>query len=86
MQSTKEKYKELWDRIVFMTIGSEFEYSENITGVRIIDRTADYELCYKYEVWVNFSEAHHHKEKMDYFMEKLREIFDDLVEYKTHAM
>ena len=44
------KTKEAWDRVVFSLIGETFPYSEEIDGVRVVDKKKS---C-RFEVWTRF--------------------------------
>ncbi|OMJ72759.1 hypothetical protein SteCoe_28707 [Stentor coeruleus] len=44
------RLKDIWDKLVFSLIGETLPYSEDIVGVRIVDK----KCSYKYEVWCKF--------------------------------
>ncbi|OMJ88529.1 hypothetical protein SteCoe_9572 [Stentor coeruleus] len=44
------RIKDVWDKLVFSVIGETLPYSEDIVGVRVLDR----KNSYKFEVWCKF--------------------------------
>lgn len=44
------RIKDVWDKLVFSVIGETLPYSEDIVGVRVLDK----KNLYKFEVWCKF--------------------------------
>ncbi len=48
------KIDELWIKLIFLLIGENIPYSDNINGVRFVDKTKVLKsTIFKFEVWVN---------------------------------
>ncbi len=48
------KIDELWIKLIFLLIGENIPYSNNINGVRFVDKTKVLKsTIFKFEVWVN---------------------------------
>jgi len=71
-----KKYKDfnlindLWINLLVKTIGENFEHSELLNGVRIVDCSIDYKIIYRIEFW--FSD----KTFKDYFESKVKEFLE----------
>ena len=47
---------ELWTKLIFLVIGETIPYSNNINGVRFVDKTKygyNKSVMFKFEIWVN---------------------------------
>ena len=70
------KYKDFqdidnqWINLVMKTVGENFDHSEILNGVRIVDSTIDYKIMYRIELW--FSD----KKYKEYFETKIKEILE----------
>jgi hypothetical protein len=70
------KYKDfyelnnLWMILIVKTVGEDFDHSEILNGVRIVDSTIDYKIMYRVELW--FSD----KKYKEYFETKIKEILE----------
>jgi hypothetical protein len=71
-----KKYKDfnlindLWINILVKTIGENFEHSNILNGVRIVDCSIDFKIIYRLEFW--FSD----KNFKDYFESKVKEFLE----------
>lgn len=70
------KYKDfdqinsLWEILTVKTVGENFDHSEILNGIRIVDSTIDYKIMYRVELW--FSD----KKYKEYFETKIKEILE----------
>lgn len=68
------KYKDfdqinnLWLNVIVKTVGENFQHSDILNGVRIVDSTIDYKIIYRIELW--FSD----KKYKEYFETKIKDI------------
>jgi translation initiation factor 4E len=71
-----KKYKDfdhvnyLWTILTTKTVGENFDHSEILNGVRIVDSTIDYKIMYRVELW--FSD----KKYKEYFETKIKDILE----------
>lgn len=70
------KYKDfdymniLWNLVIMKVVGENFEHSNILNGVRIVDCTIDNKIMYRIEVW--FSD----KKFKEYFETKIKDILE----------
>lgn len=70
------KYKDfydinkLWQKVIVKTVGENFEHSDILNGVRVVDSTIDNKIMYRIELW--FSD----KQYKDYFETKIKDILE----------
>lgn len=69
MRKIKDLYSvnEQWNNIMALVVGENFEHSEILNGVRIVDCTIDDKIMYRIEFW--FSDKLH----KDYFENKIKQ-------------
>lgn len=65
-----EQVNNLWINLIVKTVGENYEHSEILNGVRIVDCTIDYKIMYRVELW--FSD----KKYKEYFETKIKEILE----------
>jgi hypothetical protein len=71
-----KKYKDFdqlnssWIKLIAWAVGENFENSETLNGIRIVDCTIDYKIMYRIELW--FSDKNHYK----YFESKIKEVMN----------
>ena len=58
----------LWEKLLVCIVSENFEYSEIINGVRIVDCTIENKLMYRFEIWFN------NKNYKDYYESKIKEL------------
>lgn len=61
---------ELWYNVIMNIVGENFNHSNILNGVRIVDSTIDYKIMYRIELW--FSD----KKYKEYFETKIKEILE----------
>jgi len=61
---------DLWQNIILMAVGENYENSEVLNGVRIVDCTIDNKIMCRIELWFN------DKKCKDYFEHKIKEILN----------
>ena len=61
---------ELWKKLIMMAVSEDYQHSEILNGVRIVDCTIDYKVMYRVEIW--FSD----KKYKEYFETKIKEILN----------
>ena len=59
---------ELWIGLLVTLIAEDFDNSEHINGIRIVDCTRDYQIMYRIEIWFDDVEL------SDFFESKIKEI------------
>ena len=59
-----------WINLVMKTVGENFDHSEILNGVRIVDSTIDYKIMYRIELWFS------NKKYKEYFKTKIKEILE----------
>ena len=65
-----DKVNNIWINLLVKTVEDNFEHSNILNGVRIVDSTIDYKIMYRIELW--FLD----KKYKDYFETKIKELFD----------
>lgn len=70
------KYKDfdqlnyIWKILIVKTVGEDFDHSEILNGVRIVDSTIDFKIMYRVELWFS------NKKYKEYFETKIKEILE----------
>lgn len=70
------KYKDfneinnLWTNLLMVAVGENFEHSEVLNGVRVVDSTIEHRIMYRIEIW--FSS----KKYKEYFETKIKELLN----------
>ena len=70
------KYKDfdqlnyLWKILTVKIVGEDFDHSEILNGVRIVDSTIDFKIMYRVELWFS------NKKYKEYFETKIKEILE----------
>ena len=70
------KYKDfydinlLWNNVIIKTIGENFEHSDILNGVRVVDSTLDNRIMYRIELWFS------NKKYKEYFETKIKDILE----------
>ena len=70
------KYKDfheindLWTLLTVKTVGENFDYSNILNGVRIVDCTVDQKIMYRIEMWFS------NKKYKNYFESKVKELLE----------
>jgi hypothetical protein len=59
-----------WINLVVKTVGENFDHSEILNGVRIVDSTIDYKIIYRIELWFS------NKKYKDFFETKIKELLE----------
>ena len=68
-QTTPIKYLDtLWESLVLNCIGENFQYSEEITGIRVVDSSVNNKPLYRIELWFSNLE---HSEEIEYNIRKV---------------
>jgi len=68
------KYKDfnevndLWKKLIAITAGENYEHSDILNGVRVVDCTIDYKIMYRIEIWFS------NKKFKEYFETKIKEL------------
>ena len=73
-----EQINNQWINLVMKTVGENFDHSEILNGVRIVDSTIDYKIMYRIELWFS------NKKYKEYFETKIKEILE--VPYYTKLL
>jgi len=47
----KDQIDDLWEHTMVTVLGEDFEYSENITGIRVVDSSNHFKFMYRIEIW-----------------------------------
>ena len=59
-----------WINLLMKIVGENFDHSEILNGVRIVDCTIDYKIMYRIELWFS------NKKYKEYFETKIKEILE----------
>ena len=68
------KYKDfheindLWQNLILLSVSENFEHSEILNGVRVVDCTIDNKIMYRIEIWFS------NKKYKEYFETKIKEL------------
>ena len=55
--SSLDLVQQLWERLIFKVVTSEFPESDLIAGVRMLDKSAtERENCFRIEIWVKYND------------------------------
>ena len=65
-----DKINNLWINLVMKTVGENFDHSEILNGVRIVDSTIDYKIMYRIELWFS------NKKYKEYFETKIKDMLE----------
>lgn len=65
-----DEFNTLWNNLLLNTIGENFEHSEILNGIRIVDSTIDNKVMYRIELWFS------NKTYKEYFETKIKEILE----------
>lgn len=65
-----DQINDLWTILTTKIVSENFEHSEILNGVRIVDSTIDYKIMYRVELW--FSD----KKYKEYFETKIKDILE----------
>lgn len=65
-----EQFNDIWTTLIIKSVSENFEHSEILNGVRIVDSTIDYKIMYRIELW--FSD----KKFKEFFETKIKDILE----------
>ena len=65
-----EQLNDLWLNLIIKIVGEDYNHSDILNGVRIVDSTIDYRIMYRIELW--FSD----KKYKEYFETKIKDILN----------
>ena len=72
---------ELWENCILVILGETLNYSEHITGARVVDSSNNYKNMYRIEIWYDNLEI------QDKIKNDIQEVFmfpEDLIIFKEH--
>ena len=64
------EFNKLWISLLVIVISENYEHSEILNGVRIVDCSIDYKIMYRIEIWFST------KNYKDYFETKLKDLLE----------
>lgn len=82
--SSVEYLDKLWETLILACIGENFQYSEEITGIRVVDSSLPNRPLYRIELW--FSNLEHSGEMEKNFRKILELNDDDAISHKIHEI
>ena len=65
-----DKINDFWNNLTVIAVGENFDNSNILNGIRIVDSTINYKIMYRIELW--FSD----KQYKEYFETKIRDILE----------
>ena len=71
----------LWENCLLILLGEQVEYSEHITGARVVDSSSDYKSMYRIEIWYDHTDI---EEEIKKDIEKIFMFPETSVIYKKH--